>query len=147
MSLKLRSAVTVVVVNGQDCIAHHSRKHGERQDPSLWEIFIFCLMTYFDLIPQLWYLWIRLSLEIDWISHLLSKAPLAISLSSISLQQPPNSPPSHSSHRQLLCFPYPRPFPKPDRGQLYVENGNIQTIDNLINIKHCQRKKRHQRCR
>ena len=32
---KLKSAIFVVVDNGEDCVGHHSKKHGERQDPIL----------------------------------------------------------------------------------------------------------------
>ena len=32
---ELKSAMDVVEVNGEDCVGHHSKKDGVRQDPSL----------------------------------------------------------------------------------------------------------------
>ena len=115
---KAKSAICVVEDNSEDCVSHHCKKDGERQDPSLWDICI-SILGLEKRIP-LWFLnfdnYIWPSLETDWISHLQHWAHSARSLSSISLQQPLGSPSLPCLHQQLLCFPYPLPFPKPGGG-------------------------------
>ena len=44
--VELKSAIIVVEDNGEDYVGHRSKKDGERQNPSLWEIFKFLLTTY-----------------------------------------------------------------------------------------------------
>ena len=66
-TLKSKSIITVVEGNGLDCIGQRSKKDGERQDPSLWEIFQFLLKTHSQLIPWLCRLqrWPSLELNIS----------------------------------------------------------------------------------
>ena len=66
---KSKSTITVVEGNGLDHIGQRSKKDGERQDPSLWEIFQFLLKTHSQLIPWLCQLQRWPSLESNWISH------------------------------------------------------------------------------
>ena len=44
---ELKSVIVVVEDNGEDCIGHHNKKDGERQDPRLWEIFLIALEQQF----------------------------------------------------------------------------------------------------